>query len=418
MGLFFNKKTGQYEDDTNPVVNQYLAMNRKQSGASGSWGDPEAPSPKEVDPIVKEHLMKKLASASPERAPAIEDIIKPEGPKEPSLYDKYKSDFGDENYKKAQAEAEEGKEGLGWAQFAAGLGDALAGRDSSQTAKNFDSIRKGIDEKTIGAFEKRKQSALQDISTKKSLEGGDPNSEKSKSFRKAIEANFPNIAKQYGDAWQNVTADDQENIFKPLQLRENIEARKQTAAILAQNNAQARQDKLEEKREKASKLSDKQIEAFADLENAESDLNNLLGSLGNKSNWTGPVDGRVPDMFVGDDQVAWRSAVGKYKDAYRKAVTGAGAGPTEIAMLEKRLPSELDTLANFQAKSKEALKELQRRKQVLAQNLEKGGKNVAQFQSKPTTNQDEQAVQWALSNPNDPRAAKILEKNGVKIGGR
>jgi len=151
--------------------------------------------------------------------------------------------------------------------------------------------------------------------------------------------------------------------------------RSDNARDRANEKAQARADKME----KEARLEPKQMETITDLDNAEIDLNNLLASLGNNSEWTGKVDGMIPDMFVGDDQVAWRSAVGKYKDAYRKAITGAGAGPTEIVMLEKRLPSEYDNFDNFKAKANEALGEIRRRKGVYLNNLNKVGKKTSEF---------------------------------------
>jgi hypothetical protein len=166
------------------------------------------------------------------------------------------TDFSDEKRQAAMADSEERQSGLGWAQFAAGMGDALAGRSSDQTAKNFDGIRKGIKDNTVGEFDKRKDSAIKNIAFKKSADAVDPNSQSSLAFRKAMESNFPKIAQQYGDQWQHVTADDQESIFKPLQLRETIEARKEQARILAGDRAESRaqrnqdkQDKLDEKGE-------------------------------------------------------------------------------------------------------------------------------------------------------------------------
>ena len=177
-----------------------------------------------------------------------------------------------------------------------------------------------------------------------------------------MEAQFPNVAKAYGANWANVTAADQENIFKPLQLKESIEARKEQARILSQEKSNNLELKKQEYKDKTSKLSDTQISAFTDLDKASQELNNLVELLGNNSNYTGKFDGAIPDMLVGSDQVAFRSALGKYKDAYRKAITGAGAGPKEIQMLEKRLPSEYDTFNNFKSKAQEGLKDLQRQK--------------------------------------------------------
>lgn len=161
--------------------------------------------------------------------------------------------------------------------------------------------------------------------------------------------------------------------------REKLEVSKEFRTTARADRAAAMQEKKDLKAALAAKLTDKQVEAFTDLDNAASDLNNLLDKLGQNSDWTGSLDARIPDMLVGDDQVAWRSAVGKYKDAYRKAITGAGASTGEIKILESRLPTATDTFANFVSKSKEALSEINRRKGVYATNLSKSGKDVSQY---------------------------------------
>jgi len=153
-----------------------------------------------------------------------------------------------------------------------------------------------------------------------------------------------------------------------------------SAAIQAGRGDLARQDRLA----KAAKLSDKQVQQFTDIDNSQSDFENLLGEIQNKKNYVGQFDGRVPDMFTSADQVAFRSALGKMKDAYRHAITGAGASVKEVAMLEQRLPDITDTYDNFVAKAKESVKELERRRKNLATNLEKVGKDVSEFK-KPET---------------------------------
>lgn len=198
---------------------------------------------------------------------------------------------------------------------------------------------------------------------------------------------------------------EKELVSRSLDRKEARDERRFTAGV-------ARNDK----KENEAKLSEKQVGALTDLDEAKSDLNNLLVGLGNNSEWTGPVDGRTPDMLVGADQVAWRSALGKYKDAYRKAVTGAGAGPGEIAILEKRLPSETDTLEAFKAKAHEAENEIERRRNTALSNMEKSGKNVTQFKAilKLPAVEVEEAHKWAKQNPNDPRAKEILSRIGGK----
>jgi hypothetical protein len=179
----------------------------------------------------------------------------------------------------------------------------------------------------------------------------------------------------------------------------------------------------QEKREIAAKPSEKQVESMTDLDNASNDLKNITGMLGENSEWTGSLDGRVPDMLVGADQVAFRSALGKYKDAYRKAVTGAGASVAEIARLESRLPSETDTHANFKAKANEALRELEQRKKTLTSNYSKMGKNVAAFggddMSKTAQSYEPDVLKYAKEHNITPdQAANIKASRTSNVGQR
>lgn len=158
------------------------------------------------------------------------------------------------------------------------------------------------------------------------------------------------------------------------------------AALERQKDASAKraadaEARKKEKIEKSEKLSDKQVEAINDLDSAKSDLQNILDMKTSHNIKTGQIAGRIPEFFSGEDVAAFRSALGRYKDQYRKAITGAGAGPTEIAMLEKRLPNETDQPENFKAKAIEAQKELDRHKSIYLSNLGKQGKKVEQFQN-------------------------------------
>lgn len=170
------------------------------------------------------------------------------------------------------------------------------------------------------------------------------------------------------------------NAIEARKARQEMEAGRREDRNLVRAQIQAGRDLARaDKRELQAKLSEKEAGVFTDFDNALSDLKNLKTSLGQHSEWTGPIDGRVPETFVGPDQAVFRSALGKFKDAYRKAITGAGAGPTELRMLESRLPNEKDTFANFLAKLGESEKEANRHKSIYASNLSKIGKNVSGF---------------------------------------
>lgn len=83
--------------------------------------------------------------------------------------EQYKSKFGNDAFEKAQAEADDRKSGLGWAQFAAGIGDALQGKSPSNSAATFNQIRKDIDASTVGALEKQRKSAIEDYDINKKM---------------------------------------------------------------------------------------------------------------------------------------------------------------------------------------------------------------------------------------------------------
>jgi len=116
-----------------------------------------------------------------------------------------------------------------------------------------DAERKG----KLQAFDDGRKTAVDnrsfELSEKEAMnkaEQSDPNSNASKAFRDSIKSNFPRIADSFGKNWENVTASDQALIFKPLELKEQIEGRKQTAALLAESRRDAQGVKADEKNEK------------------------------------------------------------------------------------------------------------------------------------------------------------------------
>lgn len=155
--------------------------------------------------------------------------------------------FSDSKREEMKKLALDKQSGLGWLQFGAGVGDAIAGRSNAATNEYFDKIRSNIDAKTVGDFDKRKRQSQEDAVFKRQQDQFDPNSTASQSFRKIIEANFPKVAQAYGDKWKDVSAADQDAIFRPLQLKENIEARKETARISAQQRADAKEIRNDER---------------------------------------------------------------------------------------------------------------------------------------------------------------------------
>jgi hypothetical protein len=201
-----------------------------------------------------------------------------------------------------------------------------------------------------------------------------------------IEKQFPSLLKmkEMNEQRAELEASRKEDRAASRDLQERIFGlNKEMKEQIQQQRVEERQQAAQLRSEKKAKPSEKQLTTIIDLDRAESDFKDLLSQIKSNKNWVGPVDGRIPDLLVGKDQVAFRSALGKLKDAYRKAVTGAGASNKEIEMLESRLPSENDSFDNFISKADSSLKGLLRQKDLFLDNLEKSGQNVENFKSAP-----------------------------------
>lgn len=138
-----------------------------------------------------------------------------------------------------------------------------------------------------------------------------------------------------------------------------------------------REKEYEEKHRQRVSPSEKHLEELKQYDDAITSLEDMLASK--KKNYVGAVDGIMPEWTVDGDEAAFRSKVGRYSDAYRKLITGAGASNMELKRLEGRLPGITDTEENFAAKAQEILKEQKRARNRYLDGLEKIGKNVSDF---------------------------------------
>lgn len=177
---------------------------------------PAAPPP--VDPAVAQYLKQKMQP-------------QPNMTQPPPLM--AEDPFGPDKYKQALEKSQRQQDDTSFAQLASGIGAALAGRDPGSVDSYYKDLRGEIKDKNIGEFNRQK-----------AAQSSDPNSQRSISFRKLVESTMPNIAKAYGPKWNMVTEEDGKNILNFGSMRENIEARKQTAEILKGTKAAEKADKL------------------------------------------------------------------------------------------------------------------------------------------------------------------------------
>ena len=128
-------------------------------------------------------------------------------------------------YQNALAQQQERTSDLALPQLAAGIGDALAGRGSGDTNRQFQTMRGNIADDTTGEFLRQKVLAQADTETQKKLRLTDPNSQDSINFRSLVSNTMPTLAKSYGSNWDKVAAADQDSILNFGKMRANIDAR-------------------------------------------------------------------------------------------------------------------------------------------------------------------------------------------------
>jgi uncharacterized protein YjgD (DUF1641 family) len=143
------------------------------------------------------------------------------------------------------------------ASFASNIGDVIAGNRIGSNNKYFQDQNALVKENTLGKLDAERKRGMEDatfknqqLDAKIKQDQFDPNSQSSINFRNSLKTNFPKIAATYGDKFDSISAGDQDLIFKPLQLQEQINARKQQAAIAAQGRQDALNAKNTEKKEK------------------------------------------------------------------------------------------------------------------------------------------------------------------------
>jgi hypothetical protein len=175
-------------------------------------------------------------------------------PLHPLVEKMMKEKYGENYDADAQAQYDEQSDRANTGNFASALGDAIAGNKVGSNAGFFDNRKKEAKENTLGKIETARKGAMEDMQfgsqmdeSKRKADLSDPNSSASKAFKNSIRTNFPKIAELYGADFENLSAADQERVFQPLQLKEQMDARKETARILASNQSEARKEKQEAK---------------------------------------------------------------------------------------------------------------------------------------------------------------------------
>lgn len=216
-----------------------------------------------------------------------------------TLEEYLKEKYGDQYDLTARQKYDDKKNQIDTGSVISSLGDTLAGRSPGSNTQYYQGLKDQAKSDTIGKIDADRKSFMEtanfenkqkDAQTKQAA--FDPNSSQSVSFRKMMEAKFPEVSNTYGDAWSNVSAGDMENIFKPLQLKEQMEARKEQARILAGQ----RTDAAETRKALQTQRLDEKMQALKTpfgIANTEDDAKKLKEAHESKSNF----DSKINEMI-------------------------------------------------------------------------------------------------------------------------
>lgn len=288
-------------------------------------------------------------------------------------------------------------------------------KTAGQPVTNYEKIQKGVEN------DLHLTKIKSELNNEKSL--NDPNSAISKLARETMASIGVNMPENVS---AGVLKQSGVNVGTLLGIKEGIEGKKELATIYSGQKKEADKEKADQK----SHLSDKQTQAITDIDKAISHIKDII--LQKPSISTGPkADLRNKIAHVGgvDDATisGFRSAVGEQLASYIKSISGAAVSEPEARRLLANMPTMYDNDETFTVKAQRVLESLEKDKEIYLANLNKQGKNVAEYGKQaarqPASEEqnkhkdDKKAVQWAKENLSKPENAQdaldILKANGI-----
>ncbi len=192
--------------------------------------------------------------------------------------------------------------------------------------------------------------------------------------------------------------------------------------MATEEHARNTENKAEVKLTKAQQ--EKLNQEISDLTVASNNMQELLDTK--KKVNTGPLAGPAQKLLskvdlASDDYVNLRALGARVFNKETKTLAGSAVSPSEWARIAPQIPDDSDDDRTYELKMRKAL-------EVTKQILEARKKQYQMLDGKPVdrsvtaqentprqlSDQDRQALEWANANPDDPRAAKIKQKLGVK----
>jgi hypothetical protein len=192
-----------------------------------------------------------------------------------------------------------------------------------------------------------------------------------------------------------------------------FEQQQRTQDFTAGENAKNRQMQLEIAglrnnggKGKIRNLTPKEIKDITSYEEGEAMMTSLANDVEQDPMLAGIIAGRIPLRGkVAQDFAAFKTKTAMQFNEYRLRITGAGAGPTELAMLEKVTPIVTDSPKEFISKARTFAEVNRKIRNRLLKNMERGKADVSGFEydGKDTI----EAGQPAASNESSSTSMKI-----------
>lgn len=168
----------------------------------------------------------------------------------PLILKSLKEKYGENFEKDAQDQYDDRLNQSNTGALFANIGDAIAGKSIGSQNRYFEGVNERAKADTVGKIDADRKSMMENMQfdqgvakNQRDADLSDPNSKASVTFRNSIKANYPDLAQVYGADWENISAADQESIFKPLQLKEQQRARVDAAKAMAGQRQDAREER-------------------------------------------------------------------------------------------------------------------------------------------------------------------------------
>ena len=260
---------------------------------------------------------------------------------DPNLSDSEKVKMYLENKGRDEAvkQNEERQSGLGWAQFAAGIGDAFAGRSAAQTAQNFDKIRANIKDQTVGEYDRKKKDAVEGYGVTKTLKADDPNSKQAQTMRTLLASRHKVDPKSL----DGMTTAEMVSLYGDPGKLEEIKARAQVDFNNDMAKLRATQDfdmkKLQAEQQKKNNPTEK-LKAMSGTDKARFD-NALMVAKAVDKMGTALDAGNSTFSLVGDND--YTEAERKAAEAYGRMQSGGAINKEEEKRFLAMLPRATDS---------------------------------------------------------------------------